>query len=104
MATPLCHVSDLKPKDKIGIVELHIIAKAEPKTFISKWGRTIRVCEAIGEDDTGQIKVALWNDEIELVKVNDKIRITNGYVKEWQGELELTAGKYGKLEVIERSD
>jgi len=33
--------------------------------------------------------------------VNQKIKISNGYVKEWNGELQLSAGKYGRLEVLE---
>lgn len=28
------------------------------------------------------------------MKVNDKIRIKNGYIKEWKGELQLSAGKF----------
>jgi len=40
-------------------------------------------------------------NEVDQVKPNSKIRITNGFVKEFQGELTVTAGKFGKLEVLE---
>ena len=36
---------------------------------------------------------------IDKVKVGSKVKISNGYVKEFQGEPQLTAGKFGKLEV-----
>ena len=44
--------------------------------------------------------LTLWNEQIEKVKIGNKIAITNGYVGEWQGEKQLTTGKFGTLEVI----
>ena len=61
----------------------------------------LRVCDAELKDDSGEIKLTLWNDEIDKVKVGDKVKITNGYCGEYQGEKQLSAGKFGKLEVIE---
>jgi replication factor A1 len=43
--------------------------------------------------------LTLWNQDIEKVKQGDTVRITNGYVNEFQGEKQLTTGKFGKLEV-----
>jgi hypothetical protein len=50
------------------------------------------------------MKLTLWNEQIEQVKVGDKVKISNGYVNEFQGELQLTTGKFGKLEVLGKSD
>ncbi len=36
--------------------------------------------------------------------VGDKVHITNGYVSEFQGEKQLTTGKFGKLEVVEKGE
>jgi len=58
------------------------------------------VCNAKIKDDSGEITLTLWNDEIEKVNVGNKIKIFNGYVNEWQGILQLTVGKFGKLEII----
>jgi len=66
----------------------------------NKNGGTLRVCDAKFEDDSGEIKLTLWNDEIDKVKVGDKVKISNGYCGEYQGEKQLSAGKFGKLEVI----
>ena len=52
------------------------------------------------KDDSGEIKLTLWNDDIDNVNEGDKVHIINGYVNEWQGEMQLTTGKFGKLEVI----
>ena len=71
----------------------------EPREF-EKFGKPGRVANATIEDGSGSIKLTLWNDQIDKVKVGDKIHITNGYVNEWQGESQLTTGKFGQLEVV----
>jgi hypothetical protein len=30
--------------------------------------------------------------------------LTNGYVNEWQGEMQLTTGRMGKMEVVGKAD
>jgi len=69
----------------------------EPKVF-NKFGRELRVADAILEDDSGSVKISLWNDDVDRFKVGDKVKIINGYVNEFQGEKQLTAGKFGKIE------
>ena len=53
------------------------------------------------KDETGQIKLSLWDDQIDMVKQGSKVRITNGYTNSFRGELRLNVGRYGKLEVLE---
>jgi len=93
-------ISELKPKQ--GKVEITAEVKdiEEPRTF-NKFGKEGRVANATIFDDSGEIKLTLWNDDIDKVKVGSKIKITNGFVNEWQGEMQLTAGRMGKLEVVE---
>ena len=72
-----------------------------PEKSFTKFGKEIRVANARIRDDSGEGSLTLWNNEVDQVKPNSKIRITNGFVKEFQGELTVTAGKFGKLEVLE---
>ncbi len=72
---------------------------SETRTF-NKFGKELKVADAILEDDSGTIKLTLWNDDIGKFKQGDKIKITNGYVNEYQGEKQLTSGKFGKMEKI----
>jgi replication factor A1 len=92
-------IKDLKPKQGKVDVVVDVVKKDEPREF-QKFGTVGRVCNATVADDTGEIKLTLWNDDINKVNVGDKIHITNGYVNEWQGELQLTTGKFGKMEVV----
>ncbi|MEE9236259.1 MAG: single-stranded DNA-binding protein [Thermoplasmata archaeon] len=95
-------VKDLRPRNRVDSIELLIVEKGEPRSFTSRDGITGKVCDARGKDDDGDtVSVTLWNEEIDKVKVNDRISIANGWVSEWQGNLQLSAGRYGKLEVLE---
>ena len=77
-----------------------IIEVGEVRTF-NKFGKEGRVANAILKDDSGQISLSLWNEQLDTVKPGSKVTIKNGYVNEWQGELQLTAGKFGTMEVGE---
>ena len=92
-------ISDLKVRQGNVEVEGTIKEVNEPRTF-DKFGRQLRVADAILEDDSGTVKLTLWNDDIDKYKAGDKVKITNGYVNEFQGEKQLTAGKFGKMEKI----
>jgi replication factor A1 len=94
-------IKDLQARQ--GDVELtaKVVDKANPREF-DKFGKKGRVCNAKLKDDTGSVSLTLWNEEIDLVDVGDTVKITKGYVGEWQGELQLSAGKFGKIEIIEK--
>lgn len=76
-----------------------ISSKEEPREINTRYGKTM-ISNAVLEDDSGSITLVLWGDECERVNENDKIKIENGYVKEWNGNLQLSIGKYGKLTIL----
>lgn len=94
------NIGELRAGTKNVNLLAEVTEKGETREF-EKFGRPIRVATAQIKDNTGSVALSLWNEEIELVKVGDKIKLTNGYVKEFQGDLQASAGKYGTLEVIE---
>ena len=52
-------------------------------------------------DNTGKIKLSLWDDQIKMIKEGDKISIENGYTQAFRGENSLNIGRYGKLTVLD---
>ena len=76
-----------------------ISEKGEARDVNTRYGQT-RVADAVIEDDSGTMKLVLWGDEVDNVKLKDNVKIENGYVKEWNGEVQLSVGKYGKLTVL----
>jgi len=77
-----------------------VLDMSEPREVQSRYsGQTFRVADATIGDETGTIKLVLWNEQIGQVNVNDNISIVNGYVKSFRGEIQLNVGKYGKLTI-----
>ncbi len=95
-------VKDLKIREGNVDIIVDVVDVGEAREF-EKFGKSGRVATAIVKDETGDIKLTLWNEQIDQVKPGDKVHITNGYVSEWQGEPQLTTGKMGKLEVVGES-
>ncbi len=74
--------------------------KGETRTVNKKAGGTIDVCDAYIVDDVGEIKLTLWGDDIPKINDGSKVKITNGYTNTFKGEVSLTKGKFGQLEVV----
>src|SRR5688572_5163029 len=93
---------DLRPESKVDVIELTVREKGTARDFSSRTGSTGKVCDAKAVDQDGtEVSVSLWNDEIDRVQVNPRTRITNGWAREWRGNLQVSAGRFGKLEVLE---
>ena len=72
----------------------------EPRTVNLRDGREARVADCTLKDDTGSIKLSLWDDQIDAIQVDSKIKIENGYTTSFRGEVRLNVGRYGRMEVI----
>ncbi|MFH1589522.1 MAG: SOSS complex subunit B family protein [archaeon] len=89
-------ISELKPKQ--GNVEIQAeIIEISPVREFQKFGKSGRVANATIKDDSGQMTLTLWNEQIDLVKAGDKIEIKDGFVNEWQGDMQVTTGRNGTL-------
>lgn len=96
-------VKDLKPKQGNVDIIVDVIDVGDAREF-QKFGKAGKVANAIAKDETGDIKLTLWNEDIDKIKAGDKVHMTNGYVNEWQGEMQLTTGRMGRIEVIGKVD
>ena len=84
-------------------VEGTIVDKNETRRVNTRYG-TRSVADAILEDETGTIKLTLWEEKINQVNIRDKVRLTNAYVTEFRDELQLNVPRSGKLEVIKQKN
>jgi replication factor A1 len=96
-------IKDLEARQSNVDVEGEVIELSDVREF-DKFGKKGRVASAIITDGSGKIKLSLWNEQIEKVKIGDKVKIQKGYVSEFQGELQLTTGKFGALEVVKEDE
>src|SRR3989338_3452406 len=96
-------IKDLQPRQgKVDII-LDVVEIGAAREF-NKFGTSGKVGTAVGRDSSGEVKLSLWNEQLDQVHVGDKIKISNGWVSEYQGEMQLSTGKFGKLEVIEKAE
>ena len=80
-------------------IDAEVTATGDIREF-EKFGKQGKVCNATIKDESGEIKLTLWNEQIDTVKVGAKIKIKNGYVSEFRGEKQLSTGKFGSLELL----
>ncbi|MCW3983978.1 MAG: OB-fold nucleic acid binding domain-containing protein [Candidatus Bathyarchaeota archaeon] len=93
-------IKDLADGMKRVNVEGQVVEKGDPREVKSRYkDETYRIVDAVIADESGSIKLTLWNEQIEQVNVGDKVKIENGYVTSFKGETQLNVGKFGKLTV-----
>lgn len=81
-------------------IEAKVVEKTETREVTSRYkNETYNVATAMVADDTGTIKLTLWNEQINQVNVENKVKIENGYISSFRGELQLNVGKFGSLSV-----
>lgn len=81
-------------------LEAKVIDISEIREVMTRFGRR-DVADATLEDDTGEIKLTLWQDQIKMVKVGSKVNITGAFATEFREKLQLSVPRSGKLEVVE---
>ena len=95
------NIRDLRDGMRRVDAEGEISEISDPRTVNLRTGDQARVADCMLKDDSGDIKLSLWDDQIDQVKQGSRVRITNGYTNSFRGELRLNVGKFGKLEVLE---
>jgi replication factor A1 len=93
-------ISELRPGMRRVELQGRITEIGEVREVTTRFGEPGRVATAILEDDSGTIKLSLWNEMIDTVSVNSTVKIENGYVTSFRGENQLNVGRYGRLTVL----
>ena len=93
-------VSELKPRTGVDEITLEVVSKGETREFANERGSG-KVCSAAAKDEAGdEITLSLWNEQIDQVKEGSKVKIENGWCSEFQGQKQVSTGKFGKMEVL----
>lgn len=92
-------VGDLTPQSKAVNVTAKVVSKTEIREIpMGRDGSPHKVSDALIGDETGVVYLTLWDENIEKVNEGDTIRVENGYVTLFKGNIRLNIGKYGKIE------
>jgi GNAT superfamily N-acetyltransferase len=94
----LVDIRDLREDMSRLVVEGEVQRVSLPRTVTSRrTGEDLTVADAILADETGLIKLVLWNDQIRQVDKDSRIRIENGHVKAFKEELQLGISTWGMI-------
>lgn len=80
-------------------VEGKVVDVSESRQVQTRYGKK-SVADATIEDDSGQIGLSLWENQINSVTVGNIITVSGAYVTEFRDKLQLNIPKSGKLEVL----
>lgn len=78
-------------------LEARILEVSEPKRVVTRYGNNATVAKVLIGDETGTIKLCLWNGQITAVSVGDVVQIENAQASVFRGERFLSLGKRGTL-------
>src|SRR3989338_7519213 len=95
-------ISELKAGQGNVTVEGEITEVTPTRTF-EKFGKTGRVANAVLKDDTGQVKISLWNDQVDQIK-SEKIRAKQSLSGHLKGEKTIFEGDLKKQDISAEQD
>jgi hypothetical protein len=81
-----------------------IVQKSTVRAVTSKDGTPLLVCDVTLSDGTGEIPLAVWNNQIGTVATGDLIQVNNARVRSFRGKIQLSLSrKTGVLTVLEHT-
>ncbi|MCF2136066.1 MAG: hypothetical protein K9W43_02400 [Candidatus Thorarchaeota archaeon] len=94
-------MSDVEIGKNVEELTVRIISVAPPRMMSTRSGRKTQLTEVLVGDETGTAILSLWGfGEANNLSAGKVIKITNGWAKEWQGKMQLSLGRSGKLEEV----
>ncbi len=93
-------ISDIKVGMNNIAIQAKIIDKSDARNVQTRYGPR-SVADIILEDDSGQISLSLWENDINSVTVGDIVNIAGAYTTQFKDKLQLNVPrKTGKIEVV----
>jgi len=99
----LVKVEKLTPNSKAVNTIVKVVSKGEVRNVTGRDYSVRRVADALVGDETGCVYMTLWDDNIDKISEEATIRVTNGYVNLFRGNMRLNIGKYGSFQLLEES-
>ncbi len=94
-------IADLRHGMKKVKLEAKVTEVQEPRMVHTQFGNSALLANATIEDETGTIKLCLWDQQVNSVAAGDAIKIENASVFTFKGQKQLRLGKTGTLTVAE---
>ncbi len=95
-------LSEIEIGKNIPEMTVRVVSVSPPRLVTTRTGRKTQLTELLVVDEDGATAVMnLWGfGTAEGLRGGQVIRLVDGWAKEWQGKLQLSLGRAGKIEVI----
>jgi hypothetical protein len=98
---PAKQIRDLRFGMKRINIKARVLNIPEAKVVSTRYGELARVTNALIADETGTIKLCLWNERVDAIIIDSVVQITNANVTKFRGENQLTLGRNAELNMVE---
>ena len=96
-----CHkIKDLKAGMKRINLKARVLAISRSQQALTRYNGYVMFVNATLTDESGTVKLTLWDSRINSLSINDIVEIENARVTAYKGETQLQIGKQGRLRVI----
>ncbi|RLI48965.1 MAG: hypothetical protein DRO73_07760 [Candidatus Thorarchaeota archaeon] len=100
MAFPV-KIADVEIGKNVPEIVVRVISVAPPRMISTRSGRKTQLTEVLVGDETGTAVLSLWGfGSASSLSAGKVIRIIDGWAKEWQGKMQLSLGRSGRLEEV----
>lgn len=90
-------IKDLRIGMKSVSLKAEVVEVSDTSFVVTRFGNYASVANALISDETGKIKLCLWNEQIKSVAVGDTVQVENARISAFKGEKQLRVGKNGNL-------
>jgi len=90
-------IKDLQIGMKSVDLKAEVLEIAQPRFVVTRFGNHASVANALISDETGKVKMCLWNEQIKTVSEGDMIQIENATISAFRGEKQVRIRKNSLL-------
>jgi replication factor A1 len=94
-------IRDLRTGMRQVSLKAKVLEIPRPRVVFTRFGNYVSVANVLIADETGRIRLCLWNEQIDSISVGDTIQIENARTSTFRGEKQVSIGKNGTLSNIE---
>ena len=95
-------IQDLRHGMRKVNVEAKVLENPKPSPVYTRYGNSAMVTNAWISDETGKVKLCLWNHQADSFTKGDIIQIKNASVSTFRDERQLCLGRTGTINVLQR--
>ena len=96
-------IKDLRSGMRQVCLKATVLEIPKPKLVYTRYGNCASVANALIADETGTIRLCLWNEQIHCISAGDTIKIENARASTFKGQRQLNIGRKGLLSSVDES-